>query len=110
MPALPKPVAPVDAWETPKETWVYVTIPDEDPLGKEFPHVSLNKHIFEAGKSYNVPSQVAEYVNDRIKVFNRSCIRLLQPNRDMVAVKDSAMNGGFGGSIQAVDASAIQTL
>jgi hypothetical protein len=77
----PKPsAAPVDPWETPKETWQYVTLPEEDPLGKPFPTIRLNKTEFAKGQTYQVPPQVATYVNDRVKVFNRSCVRLFQPD------------------------------
>lgn len=78
--------AQVNAWETPKETWEYVTVPEEDALGKEFPRVTLSgphtEHAFEAGETYHVPAQVADYVKDRIKVFNRGCVRLIQSNLD----------------------------
>lgn len=99
---------PVDAWETPKETWEFVTVPDEDPLGKTFPNISLNKHIFEAGQTYNLPPQVAAYVKDRIKVFNRSCVRLLQPNVDLKAQTD-VQNHGSKTPATYVDASQVQT-
>jgi hypothetical protein len=69
-----------DLYETPRETWQYITIPDEDPLGKAFPSIYLNKEKFEAGQVYNVPAQIASFVNERIKIFNRSCVRLLQPD------------------------------
>lgn len=77
---------PLDAWKTDKETWQYVTLPDEDPLGKSFPNIGLNSHTFKGGETYLVPGQVADYIKDRIKVFNRSCIRLLQPNADMKSI------------------------
>lgn len=69
-----------DPWKTPKESWQYVTIPHEDPLGKNFPTIRLNKEAFEAGQTYNLPVSVAAFVNERIKVFNRSCVRLFQPD------------------------------
>jgi hypothetical protein len=63
---------------TPRETWQYVTIPSDDPLGKPFPTIRLNKEAYEAGQTYQVPAPVAAYINDRTKVFNRSCVRLYQ--------------------------------
>jgi len=80
MSEIKKTVEGFDPWKTPKETWQYVTLPIEDPLGKPFPTIRLNKEAFERGQTYNLPVQVASYVNDRIKVFNRSCVRLLQPD------------------------------
>jgi hypothetical protein len=75
-----RPTTITDFYATPKESWQYVTIPEEDPLGKKFPTIYLNKEKFDAGQSYNVPAPIASYVNDRIKIFNRSCVRLLQPD------------------------------
>jgi hypothetical protein len=67
-----------DPWKTAKEAWQYVTLPTEDPLGKPFPTIRLNKEAFEAGQTYHIPAEVASYVSDRIRVFNRSCVRLYQ--------------------------------
>jgi hypothetical protein len=87
----------VPAWETPKETWEYVSVPEEDALGKTFPRVTLSgphtEHAFEAGQTYHVPAQVAEYVKDRIKVFNRGCVRLIQSNLDTKAQLAVAQHG-----------------
>jgi hypothetical protein len=106
-----KDKAQPDAWLSPQETWEFVTVPDEDPLGKGFPDISLNKHVFSAGETYNVPKQVADYIKDRIKVFNRSCVRLLQPNRDIAA--ENAVYFGSKTASQVgshpVDASGIST-
>src|ERR1700686_2302752 len=90
-------VEPVDAWDTAKETWEYVTVPEEDALGKEFPRVTLSgphtEHAFEAGQTYHVPAEVAAYVKDRIKVFNRGCVRLIQSNLDTKAQLAVAEHG-----------------
>lgn len=75
-----RPMTIPELYATPREAWQYVTIPEEDPLGKKFPVVRLNKEAFEAGQTYQVPPQIAKYVNDRVKAFNRSCVRLLQPD------------------------------
>ncbi len=89
--------APSNAWDTPRETWEYVTVPEEDALGKTFPRVTLSgphtEHAFEAGQTYHIPSQVAEYVKDRIKVFNRGCVRLIQSNLDTKAQLAVAQHG-----------------
>jgi hypothetical protein len=74
-----RPTTIPELYATAKEAWQYVTVPDEDPLGKTFPTIRLNKEAFAAGQTYQVPPEIAKYVNDRIKVFNRSCVRLLQP-------------------------------
>lgn len=75
-----RPTTIAEFYATPKETWQYVTLPDEDPLGKKFPKIMLNKEVFEAGQTYNLPTPIATYLKDRIKIFNRSCTRLLQPD------------------------------
>lgn len=105
--------APMDAWDTPKETWQFVTIPEEDSLGGPFPRISLNKEYFEAGKTYQVPAQIASYVLDRIKVHNRASVRLLQPNVDMKAIGDINNSPNaivLGNRAIPIDATKIQTL
>lgn len=74
-----KKAVATDPWETSQDTWQYVTIPEDNPLGHKFPTIRLNKYNFEPGQTYKVPVPVAATVNDRIKVYNRSCVRLLQP-------------------------------
>lgn len=107
----PKVKEPVDVWTTDETTWQFVTIPDEDPLGKEFPNVSINKHVFMAGQTYKVPGVIADYVRDRVKVFNRSCVRLLQPNRDIAAENAVYFGSKTASQIGShpVDASGIST-
>src|SRR5271154_1678033 len=111
----PKATPFVDPWDTPEETWQFVTIPDEDFLGKRFPSISLNKFTLQAGQTSKVPAQIAAYFNDRIKVFNKSCVRLLQPNADLksineVATGTSAPSAPGGHRPMFVDATQIHTL
>jgi hypothetical protein len=75
-----RPTTIEEFYATPKETWQFVTLPEEDPLGKPYPAIYLNKERFEPGQTYNLPAQIASYLKERIKVFNRSCVRLLQPD------------------------------
>lgn len=104
-----KPVA-FDPWTTPKETWKYITIPDEDPTGKKFPTIMLNKISFSAGETYHLPVAVADHVNDRVKVFNRSVMRLFNPNVDMDALTKVSAGSASGASVNYVDASKVTTL
>lgn len=97
-----KKVEVLDPWKSNKETWQYVTIPDEDPLGKKYPNIGLNAHSFKAAETYLVPPQVAEYIKDRVKVFNRSCVRLLQPNADMKSISEVSV-----GSANAPDSTLV---
>jgi hypothetical protein len=98
-----KDLGPVDAWKTPKESWKTVTIPDEDPLGKAYVSIGLNSHTFEAGKTYTVPAQVADYILDRVKVYNRSCVRLLQPNADMKSIREVSVGSANAPESSIVD-------
>lgn len=100
----------LDPWESPKETWQYVTIPDEDPLGFKYPTISLNKTLFHAGESYQVPPPVAAYVNERIKVYNRSCVRQLQSNVDRKSLQEVAVGSASPVAPNYVDASQIKTV
>jgi hypothetical protein len=75
-----RPTTITELYATPKESWEYISIPEEDPLGKRFAAIRLNKEVFEAGQTYQVPAPIASYVKDRIKAFNRSCVRLFQPD------------------------------
>lgn len=99
-----------DPWTTPKETWQFVTIPDEDPLGYPYPNVSLNKTIFEKGQTYQVPPSVAQYVNERIKVYNRSCVRQLQSNVDRKSLQEVSVGTASPVAVNYVDASKITTV
>lgn len=104
-----------DPWKTSKETWQYVTIPEEDPTGLKFPSIGLNKIEFRAGQTYHVPPTVAEYVKDRVKAFNRSVTRLFSPVTDKAALRDVAVGttapmAPSGERPGFVDASTITTL
>ncbi len=107
--------APADPWLSSKETWQFVTIPDEDVTGKSHPSIWLNKMEFQKGQTYQVPPQVAEYVNGRLKAFNRSVTRLFSPMVDRIALNDVAVgttapSAPSGDRPGYVDASTIRTL
>lgn len=99
----------VDPWETDKTNWEYVSIPEENALGQKHDTIGLHglntSHLFEAGQTYFVPAQVAAYVKDRLKVYNRSVVRILQPNRDVSAERAVSIGSVSGGSAQSVDPS-----
>jgi hypothetical protein len=120
MPEIKKPFRPEgatikDVFETSKETWQYVTIPDEDPTGLKFPSIGLNKIEFRAGQTYHVPQVIAAYVAERVKAFNRSVTRLFSPQVDRKALNDVAVGttapmAPSGDRPGFVDASKISTL
>lgn len=69
-------------WDTPKDNWEYVAIPQENALGEQHATMGINDKVFEAGKTYHVPPKTAHTLRERLKVYNRSCVRVLQPRRD----------------------------
>jgi hypothetical protein len=105
----------VDAvFKTPKETWQFVSIPDEDVTGKAHPSIWLNKVEFTAGQTYQVPPAVAEYVKGRLKAFNKSVTRLFSPRVDMealnnVSVGTTAGTAPSGDRPSFIDASKVNT-
>ena len=110
-----KPSTVQDFFQTPKETWQYVAIPDEDPTGLKFPSIGLNKIEFRAGETYHVPQVIAAYVTERVKAFNKSVTRLFSPQVDRKALNDVAVGttapmAPSGDRPGFVDASTISTL
>jgi hypothetical protein len=68
----------------------YVTIPATDLYDHVHPTIQLNRHKFEAGKTYSVSSEVAREIRERISMFSREQVRLLRPNVDSKAQRDVA--------------------
>jgi hypothetical protein len=104
-----------DPWKTPRETWLNIMIPDEDPTGLKFPSIGLNKIEFQAGQSYTVPAAIATFVNERVKAYNKSVTRLFSPTRDYaaeraVSVGTTAGVAPSGDRPGFVDASRISTM
>ncbi len=93
-------------WESDQSTWEYITIPEENALGEKHDAMSINSHEFFPGKTYKVPPKIAETLRDRLKVYARACVRVLQPKRDVDAERHVAM--GSMRSAAAVDASTLQ--
>lgn len=80
-----KPQTNTDPWKSDQTTWEFVSIPDEDALGYAHPPIGLNAHSFEAGKTYKVPPQVAAFVRERLKAYQRATVRVMSPKRDFAA-------------------------
>lgn len=73
-------------WDTDKKNWEWVTIPRENSLGEKHAEIILNgKHEFTAGNKYLVPPAVADYITERLAIYARACVRILQPRRDYSA-------------------------
>lgn len=100
----------IDAWDTDKSNWQYLSIPKENALGESHATMELNLHRFDAGNTYFVPKEVADTVNERLAVYARSCVRILQPRRDYAAenaVAIGSANSRQSGAGQAVDPSVV---
>lgn len=80
-----------DPWKTPQETWQYVTIPEEDATGLKHPPIGLNKIEFRAGQTYHVPQAIKAYVDERLKAFQKSVVRLFSPQVDRLALREVAV-------------------
>lgn len=96
---------PLDPWKSDKETWQYISIPQENPLGDRHDSLSLNRHVFEAGQTYLVPQVVAESLQERLRVYSRACIRVLQPKRDFDALSKVPLGNSSAGASAHVDPS-----
>ena len=110
-----KTVEAFDPWKTPKESWQYVTIPEEDATGLKHPSIRFNKDEYKAGETYLVPQAVAASIKERLQAFSRSVVRLFSPNVDrlaqqQVSVGTAAPMAPSGERPGYVDASTIRTL
>src|SRR6266404_1838045 len=70
------------------DEFMYVSIPATDLFDQPHPGVRLNRHKFEAGKTYSVRAEVAIEVEDRLKKFNIEQVRLLRPNADRKSLNE----------------------
>lgn len=84
-------------------TWEYVTIPKKDLLGYQHADMGLNRMIFRHGETYHLPATIAAFLRDRLEVYARACVRVLQPTRDI-----EAENAVPAGAARSVDAAAIR--
>lgn len=88
----------VSPWETSKDTWQYVTIPELDVYGHPYGNVSINEHVFEAGQKHYVPAEVADEINRILKSHDEYLLHLLQPRKRKAVIaqvnKNSAWRGG----------------
>ena len=93
-----KKAAQKTVWQTDQKDWVYISIPEENALGEKHDTMGLNTHYFEAGQTYLVPQEVADTLKERLKVYARACVRVLQPKRDYGAEKAVEHFGTKGGT------------
>jgi hypothetical protein len=81
-------VEAVTAPPKPEGDFVYVTIPERDVLDWPYPTVQLNRMKFEPGKTYKCPAEVGREVQERMDMYNKATVRLLQPKSDRKALAD----------------------
>jgi len=70
------------------DEFMYVSIPATDLFDQPHPGVRLNRHKFEAGKTYTVRAEAAIEVEDRLKKFSIEQVRLLRPNADRKSLNE----------------------
>lgn len=70
------------------DKFVEITMPATDLYDHTHPGVQLNRHKFEAGKTYLVRQDVASEITMRLKMFDREQVRLLRPNADRKSLNE----------------------
>jgi hypothetical protein len=70
------------------DEYVKIEIPAADLFDHQHPGVQLNRHKFEAGKTYLLRGDVALEVKRRLAMFHDEQVRLLRPNADRKALAD----------------------
>ena len=78
------PVAPNPVYD--QSQYEYVTIPEKDLFDQPHPGVGINFEHYGPGRHLLDPAR-AETVKDRLYQFQRMQVRLLQPGRDLKALK-----------------------
>lgn len=76
------------------EGYRYVTIPNEDIYEAKFDGIWLNQKQFKPG-THLVPAAIADTLEERLKVWNTSMIRLMRPGSNRDTVKTMAKQGLF---------------
>jgi hypothetical protein len=67
-----------------ERTQVYVTIPEEDAMEAPYPAITINGTQYKSGKHF-LDSELAGEIEDRMKRYNHSVVRLTQTKRDVKA-------------------------
>jgi hypothetical protein len=94
-------------WDTDKKNWEYISIPAENAIGERHDSVAVNEHVFDAGQTYLVPPAVAASVKERLAVYAKACIRILQPKRDVTSEQQVQLFGR-NKTVQPVDPSTLK--
>lgn len=75
----------------------YVTIPESDIFDFPHPGVRINRDHFGPG-THKLPLKTAQEVKERLAIFDAQNIRIMQPRKDLRALKDLYKTRG-GGSV-----------
>jgi len=97
-----------DLYKTDKATWEYISVPEENVLGEVHADIVINTERFRAGQTYLVPKLVAETVRERLKTYQRSCMRIMSPKKDTAAEQAVAVGSANATVPVVADASLIQ--
>ena len=65
----------------------YVTIPERDMFDYPHPGIGHNREFYGPG-THKLPYDVAQEVKERLAIFEAQNIRILQPRKDLRALKD----------------------
>lgn len=86
----------IDAPTVPhKDTATLVTIPALDIFDQKFPTIRISRHEFHAGETYSLEEPLASTVKERIRAWERSNIRLLQPKKDVDSERQTGQRSGL---------------
>lgn len=93
------PATKVDNPEVPstKATHRYVTVPDTDLFDQSHPPIRINSMSFGPGTHW-IENELANTVEERLKAYQRSNVRILQPKRDTESERLVEVNRGTSGS------------
>src|SRR5208337_4489860 len=95
---------PTNVWKSDQANWEYIAIPATNALGEMHASLSVNEYSFEPGQTYKVPPTVAGTLRERLLVYAKECVRVLQPKRDVASEMLVAKYGQGGpGNIVPVD-------
>lgn len=75
----------------------YVTMPESDVLDRKFPIIRVNHRDFKPGETYELEAELASTVKERIKAWQKSQLRLVQPKSDDKSIETMTKNGQGGG-------------
>lgn len=84
--------------EVKKSSKTFVTVPEHDIFDKPFATLRLGPHVFEAGVTYELEEPLATTLKERIRVWEKANIRLLQPKKDDVSEAQVDFSKGHTGA------------